>query len=106
VTTTNNSNASKLTPPPALSVANAGNTHADATVQIFFRQSSDAANFVITPVLMHPADANRAVNTFPYEYSRDGTTWAAWPTSPSIYNNVSQNVAGRGRLKGASLPAD
>ena len=103
MTTTNANNPSHLTPPPALSLANAGDMRADALVTIFFRQSSGDGNFTVTPVQMHPADATRAVNGFPYEYSTSGSTWATWP---GAYNNSAQKTGARGRLLGASVAAD
>ena len=107
MTTTNNASPRKMQQPPlASSAAGAAQTHADGLVTAYWRQSSDAVNFVVTPIYLSPADAGQAIARAPWEYSRDGTTWAAWPTSPSILNNTAQPVGGRGRLLGASFPAD
>jgi hypothetical protein len=107
MTTTNNPSPSRLTPPPALPVPSVftpppTNTHAEALVTVWWRRG-DGASFTITPQMLSAAEATRAINAFPFEWSRDPTTWAAWPTN---LNTSAQRPGGRGRLLGASVAAD
>ncbi|MGA2491323.1 MAG: hypothetical protein ABSF67_00065 [Roseiarcus sp.] len=101
MTTTNANNASKLTPPAALSAVSSAKS--DGIVAGYFRQSSDGTNFTVTPVYLHPSDLARAVATNPGEYSTTISGFAAWPNA---YNNSAQTVGGRGRLQSAPNVAD
>jgi hypothetical protein len=89
-----------MVPPPALSLGTAGDTNPADLVTIYFRRSADGVTFNITPVYLMAPDARSALNTSPAEYSIDGVTWAAWPSG---YNNASQPIGGRGRLRSSPV---
>lgn len=99
MTTTNANNTSKLAPPPLMS---ATAEKSAGLVTGYFRQSSDGANFTVTPVYMHPTDLSHAVGRSPGEYSLTATGFSAWTAG----NNSAQAVGGRGRLQGPGLISD
>jgi len=102
VTTTNNSNNSKLQAPPALMPASVEKSL--GLVTGYFRQSADnGVNFTVTPVYMHPADLAQAIAANPWEYALTSGGFAAWKGG---YNNSAASVGGRGRLQGSPVIAE
>ena len=102
--TTTNANNPSARQAPTLGSSSKGLSSNDshALVTIYFRQSSDGANFTVTPVYLPPQDAGQAIGRAPHEYSLSATVFAAWPNS---YNNSAQPVGGRGRLLGVDVAA-